>query len=640
MFNALSAGNVRRSVARLIVSRSVASVHSPKAPLDLDPSYRALLDDINMAVSRNKSRLTDPGRAAPPRELEVFPNDPTISQDRLSSEELDAQEDDLDRKEHRKSPAALFGSQRIGAVTLPLELQNSISRLISEADRPLLHNDAKRLFLDDTGDKPQWDTAYDAKYKNKKQAFQHAERDGTAFVSVALPAHFAAISSVLDHIKQRLGPDWNVGRVIDWGSGTGSGLWASLYSFQRSLSGPDNLEQDPRISNTTVLSYLGIDKRDGLVKIAKRLLEGTEVGTSEISWRRSLPAKELDIAPRSRDILALSAFTLSSLPTPLARKAVVQEMWESDADVMILIDHNTRSGFECIAEAREFLLRQGRKASEPVDSVAARLDECHVVAPCPHDGACPLYNPGSSKLLCNFSQRLQRPDFVRKTKHSGVGHEDIGYSYVVIRRGERPPRTITQEGRVGDVGRRELAKTSQETPIAELLIHEDQHDTASSTIPSISTSDEILDTHPNMPPALSGDELTAALRHEAYNWPRLVFPPLKRSGHIIIDGCTQEGKIMRITIPKSQGKQPFYDARKSTWGDIFPHNPKNRPQERFFPPRVTRSSGTDPIRGADIGKRGSQPPRAPEGAYKSSKKSDTRKLRRDGARAKLQAEEN
>lgn len=38
---------------------------------------------------------------------------------------------------------------------------------------------------------------------------------------------------------------------------------------------------------------------------------------------------------------------------------------------------------------------------------------------------------------------------------------------------------------------------------------------------------------------------------------------------------------MRITIPKSQGKQPYYDARKSSWGDIFPHDPKNSPQTRF-----------------------------------------------------------
>jgi ribosomal protein RSM22 (predicted rRNA methylase) len=54
-----------------------------------------------------------------------------------------------------------------------------------------------------------------------------------------------------------------------------------------------------------------------------------------------------------------------------------------------------------------------------------------------------------------------------------------------------------------------------------------------------------------------------------------------------------------MTIPKSQGKQPYYDARKSAWGDIFPHPPKNAPQERHVPP-----DGKGPIKGSDIGKRG------------------------------------
>lgn len=57
---------------------------------------------------------------------------------------------------------------------------------------------------------------------------------------------------------------------------------------------------------------------------------------------------------------------------------------------------------------------------------------------------------------------------------------------------------------------------------------------------------------------------------------------------------------MRLTIPKSQGKQPFYDARKSSWGDIFPHPPKNRPQERYQDSPAKGGCGT---RGEDIGKR-------------------------------------
>lgn len=62
---------------------------------------------------------------------------------------------------------------------------------------------------------------------------------------------------------------------------------------------------------------------------------------------------------------------------------------------------------------------------------------------------------------------------------------------------------------------------------------------------------------------------------------------------------------MRMTIPKSQGKQPFYDARKSSWGDIFPHEPKNAPQERYQPSRSHRKGG-GATKGADIGKRQSK----------------------------------
>lgn len=55
---------------------------------------------------------------------------------------------------------------------------------------------------------------------------------------------------------------------------------------------------------------------------------------------------------------------------------------------------------------------------------------------------------------------------------------------------------------------------------------------------------------------------------------------------------------MRLTIPKSQGKQAFYDGRKSSWGDIFPHPPKNRALERFMPVNSKKPSS-----GEDIGKR-------------------------------------
>jgi ribosomal protein RSM22 (predicted rRNA methylase) len=77
---------------------------------------------------------------------------------------------------------------------------------------------------------------------------------------------------------------------------------------------------------------------------------------------------------------------------------------------------------------------------------------------------------------------------------------------------------------------------------------------------------------------------------------------------------------MRMTIPKSQGKQPYYDARKSSWGDIFPHAPKNPPQERFIP-----ETSDQPRKGQDIGKQSQVPLRTSKHSY--SKVADDLKMK-------------
>lgn len=545
---------------------------------------RSLLKDVDLSLLNHKVRYQ-------PRELETIPIEEESGQ-KISAFYEDFEEE----KRERKSPAALFGSQGIGAVVLPLQLQSAIDLIIANSDKTQLHSDAKRLFSDNDSAEQDfaWETQYDTKYRSRVQAARHAERDGTAFVSVALPAHYSAIFSVFDHLRRRMEPGWGIDRVIDWGAATGSGLWAALYSFQKHSPAEDM--QHREAANSTLETYIGIDKREGLVSIGKRLHRNVaEMGDLVVQWQKSF--KTDDTVPRSegQKTLALSAFMLTSQPTPLARKAMVMEMWESGAHTMVLIDHNTPAGFGAIAEAREFLLSMGRKEFEDPEAEAWPVRGAHVVAPCPHDRTCPLHGPGLNRFPCGFTQRIQRPSFLRLTKHSGVGHEDIEYSYVIIRRGPRPILATTSVGRVGDVGRR-AAERVEMTP-TELLLHEEEpnapEDAARSPSELIVNDDRRIGfenkSGDQQPPA----DLEATLRHEAYQWPRLVFPPMKKSGHIILDSCTAEGKIMRITIPKSQGKQAYYDARKSSWGDIFPHPPKNPPQERF----LTSSKGSD------IGKR-------------------------------------
>lgn len=224
-------------------SSSIITSAQPNPPLNLDPSMRAMLNDVDMALSHHKPRPT-----YPPRELEVFP------MEQVSQAEILVHEPEEDLEEEywgRKSPAAHFGSQQIGAVVLPFQLQTAINTVISgvcvfgttwsnlmltftvEIDKPQLHRDAKRLFHNETaeaGSGEEWETQYDTKYRSYRQASRHLQRDGAAFASVALPAHYSAIVSVLDHVKRRLEPEWKVERVYDWGAGTGSGLWFDLIS--------------------------------------------------------------------------------------------------------------------------------------------------------------------------------------------------------------------------------------------------------------------------------------------------------------------------------------------------------------------------------------------------------------------------
>ncbi|KLO20780.1 Rsm22-domain-containing protein [Schizopora paradoxa] len=538
---------VSRPHARFDFHRSSRhEAHHTNPSLDIDDSMRDVLNVSDMRSLKQRGRQVPPlDGASTARELEELEYDETW--EGSASEDHSVEESE---STERKSARASFGSQRIGSVFLPLEMRNAVDRVVDDRQRPQLQENAKRLFHGDAhGRSDGWGSDYDPSYRSRRQAARHAEADGTAFATVALPSHYSAVSAVLHHVKVRLGNDWTLRHVLDWGSGAGSCIWAFLYAFQKGRTFGDS---EPELSQAYIESYLAMDKRDGLTAMAKKLLKDANLGDTKIRWHRGFDDSEKIGRSMGRDTAAVSAFYLSSLPTPLARKELVKEMWSSGAEVLILIDHDTHAGFQSIAEARDFLLRMGRREFEDPDMVEKDLAGCHVVAPCPHDKSCPLLNACHERLVCSFSQRLQRPAFIRKTKNVRAGHEDVGYSYVVIRRGRRPEvATDIEDDKV----------TSSDTEI--------------------------------------GASFDEQIRNEAFSWPRLVFPPIKNSGHVILDSCTPEGKIMRLTIPRSQGKQPYYDARKSSWGDIFPHEPKNPPQVRYE--ETSRKKGAA-HQSSDIGK--------------------------------------
>ena len=94
----------------------------PNAPLDLDPSMKALLRDANMSLLNHKTkRHTTDSSDVSLRELELLPSE---------VEEMEELTLEPDERVGRKSPAARFGSQQVGSVVLPEELQESINSII------------------------------------------------------------------------------------------------------------------------------------------------------------------------------------------------------------------------------------------------------------------------------------------------------------------------------------------------------------------------------------------------------------------------------------------------------------------------------------------------------------------------------
>lgn len=115
----------RVQVAGFSSSQSHGASHQPNAPLDLDPAFKSLLKDVEMSMS-HKNRVNHPVEPTPPlRQLEEFPGENIADMESTAW-----MEEDLESRDTRKSPAAVFGSRHIGAVVIPKELEGSVKRLI------------------------------------------------------------------------------------------------------------------------------------------------------------------------------------------------------------------------------------------------------------------------------------------------------------------------------------------------------------------------------------------------------------------------------------------------------------------------------------------------------------------------------
>jgi hypothetical protein len=158
--------------------------------------------------------------------------------------------------------------------------------------------------------------------------------------------------------------------------------------------------------------------------------------------------------------------------------------------------------------------------------------------------------------------------------------QDERFSFVVLRRGPRPTAaaTLSAAAAAAPAAADVTHDTRVNVPAASTLDAGDGADAAAVADGSDSEEEKEEEEEEELeeaePPA-SPAAVAAAVAAATAGWARLVRPPRKRSGHVVLDLCTPAGSLQRRVVSASHasllGPGSYRMARKSRWGDTWPH---------------------------------------------------------------------
>ncbi|KAK1833214.1 hypothetical protein QBC39DRAFT_432752 [Podospora conica] len=528
------------------------------------------------AAERAEARDAEEAAEQAARELEPTPEAEEIDLElQAYEEEIDEYEAEYEERTPRTHPntaLGLFGTHP-STVFLPAKtFVEPISELLKRTSLKHVQEAAEKAF----GGRGLPFSPATPKIKGKLaqkglqlEAGHHqmSEIDADAYIATVLPGVYATVMNTLVETRKRLGAGWIEGllardggkgpRVLDVGAG-GAGLaaweevlraeWDVLREKQL-VTGPD-----PPGKKTVVVGS------DELRHRISRFLHNTSFIPRLPDYMHSVEGSERMLefggqaAPRKMFDVIICSHVLMPMESAHRRKAVIDNLWamlDPNGGVLIVIEKGHPRGFEAVADVRQRLLDEFiiPPHPEPVpEELVATSEQAElkrqrepgmIVAPCTNHRKCPMYQiPGLAigrKDACHFDQRFIRPPFLQRIVGgpSARNHEDIKFSYLVVRRGMTP----------------------SDLPPPGLATYLQGKEAADRSFAGYNDPDD-----PPNPLSL----------------PRSVLPALKRHGHVTFQLCTPEAAIERWVVPRSFSQQAYRDARKSQWGDLWALGAKTR----------------------------------------------------------------
>ena len=223
-----------------------------------------------------------------------------------------------------------------------------------------------------------------------------SDRAALAYLAARLPATYAAVRASFAAVCRER-PDFSPATALDVGAGPGTALWAAADCW-------------PNLADALLVEASPVFQAYG-----ERLSAALRL--PNMTWSISDATEGVDSAPRD---LVMLAYVLGEL-APESRLKLLGQLWQLTANMLVIAEPGTPSGWQRILAARDDLIGRG----------------AHLVAPCPHARACPLQAPD----WCHFAQRVARSRLHRKVKHAEVPWEDEKFIYLAL---SRTPSGVTR----------------------------------------------------------------------------------------------------------------------------------------------------------------------------------------------------
>jgi ribosomal protein RSM22 (predicted rRNA methylase) len=168
--------------------------------------------------------------------------------------------------------------------------------------------------------------------------------ESTAYTVGRMISSYSALVRILSEVKKRI-PHYNPTSMLDFGTGPGTAIWASRYLWP-------------------ITHASAVDLSKSMLSIAANIASSVfKMDSFEIKRHLTLTNQTYP--------LVVSSFALTELSSDSYRGQIIDALWKSCSDTLVLVDRGTPLGFEAIVKARDQIVKKSSEKNE----------DCHIVAP-------------------------------------------------------------------------------------------------------------------------------------------------------------------------------------------------------------------------------------------------------------------